>query len=46
MFNTTRYYSDVEIRIKETSIRSPLPGYNFINENSQTQAGGGVNDYI
>jgi len=32
-------------RIKETSIIATLPGYNFINENSQTQAGG-VGAYI
>jgi len=30
----------LEIRIKETLIVATLPGYNFINENSQTQAGG------
>jgi len=29
-----------ETRIKETSIIATLPGYNFINKNSQTQAGG------
>jgi len=29
-----------ENRIKETSIIATLPGYNFINENSQTLAGG------
>ena len=34
-----------ETRIKETSIIATLPGYNFINENSQTQAGG-VGAYI
>ena len=34
-----------ETRIKETSIIATLPGYNFISENSQTQAGG-VGDYI
>jgi len=34
-----------ETRIKETSIIAPLPDYNFINENSQTQAGG-VGAYI
>ena len=32
-------------RIKETSIIATLPGYNFINENSQTQARG-VGAYI
>ena len=32
-------------RIKETSIIATLPGYNFINENSQTQAEG-VSAYI
>jgi len=32
-------------RIKETSIIATLPGYNFIDENSQTQAGG-VGAYI
>jgi len=30
----------LETRIKDTSIIATLPGYNFINENSQTQAGG------
>jgi len=34
-----------ETRIKETSITAPLPGYNFINENSQSQAGS-VGAYI
>ena len=34
-----------EARIKETSIIATLRGYNFINENSQTQAGG-VGAYI
>ena len=34
-----------ETRIKETSIIATLPGYNFINENSQMQAGG-VGAYI
>ena len=34
-----------ETRIKETSIIATLPGYNFINENSQTQAGS-VGAYI
>ena len=34
-----------ETRIKETSIIATLPGYTFINENSQTQAGG-VGAYI
>ena len=34
-----------ETRIKETSIIATLPGYNFINENSQTQARG-VGAYI
>jgi len=34
-----------ETRIKETSIIATLPGYNFINENSRTQAGG-VSAYI
>ena len=34
-----------ETRIKETSIIATLPGYNFINENSQMQAGG-VGTYI
>jgi len=34
-----------EARHKETSIIATLPGYNFINENSQTQAGG-VGAYI
>jgi len=29
-----------ETRIKQTLIIATLPGYNFINENSQTQAGG------
>ena len=29
-----------ETRIKETSIIATLPGYNFINKNSETQAGG------
>jgi len=29
-----------QTRIKETSIIATLPGYNFTNENSQTQAGG------
>jgi len=29
-----------ETRIEETSIIAPLPGYNFSNENSQTQAWG------
>jgi len=29
-----------ETRIKETSSIATLPGYNFINKNSQTQAGG------
>jgi len=29
-----------EARIKKTPIIATLPGYNFINENSQTQAGG------
>jgi len=28
-----------ETRIKETLIIAPIPGYNLINENSQTQAG-------
>jgi len=35
----------LETRIKETLIVATLPGYNFINENSQTQAGG-VRVYI
>ena len=30
----------LETRIKETSIIATIPGYSFINENSQTQAGG------
>ena len=34
-----------ETRIKETSIIATLPGYDFINENSQTQAGA-VGAYI
>jgi len=34
-----------ETRIKETSIIATLPDYNFINENSETQAGG-VDAYI
>jgi len=29
-----------ETRIKDTSIIATLPGYNFINKNSETQAGG------
>jgi len=29
-----------ETRVKETSIIATRPGYNFSNENSQTQAGG------
>jgi len=29
-----------DTRIMETSIIATLPGYNFINENSQMQAGG------
>jgi len=34
-----------ETRIKETSIIATIPGYNFINKNPQTQAGG-VGAYI
>ena len=34
-----------ETRIEETSIIATLPGYNFINESSQTQAGG-IGAYI
>jgi len=36
---------ETSIRIKETSMIDTLPGYNLINENSQTQAGG-VGAYI
>jgi len=43
MFKNTRYYSAVGNQ--ETSIIATLPGYNFIKENSQTQAGG-VGAYI
>ena len=45
MFKTTRYYIAVGNQNKETSIIATLPGYNFTNENSQTQAGG-VGAYI